>query len=120
MEQNNYQNYELNEISKWNWGAFLLSIPWGFGNKTYLPLLTLIPVFGFFWMFVCGLKGNEWAWRNNQYRDIEEFNRVQETWNRAGLVMIIVYVALILFFVLFFGIIASMFAIGMGNSYYYN
>lgn len=117
MEENN-RNYTQNEISKWNWGAFLLSIPWGFGNKSYLPLLTLIPFFGFFWMFVCGIKGNEWAWRNNQYRDIEEFHRIQETWNRAGLVMIIIYAAVIILSMLFFGIIASMAAFGSSNVYY--
>ncbi|MGL5898500.1 MAG: ribonuclease G, partial [Lactobacillaceae bacterium] len=32
------------EVKGWNWGAFMYNIFWGIGNKTYLPLLCLIPV----------------------------------------------------------------------------
>lgn len=64
VEENNYEPvYEKNnvpeEIKKWNWGAFSLNILWGIGNKTYLPLLCLIPFFNLVWIFVCGIKGNE-------------------------------------------------------------
>ena len=31
-------------IKGWNWGAFFLSFIWAIGNKTWLGLLTLVPV----------------------------------------------------------------------------
>ena len=50
-------------------------------------------------MIICGMFGNVWAWKNgkSKYRDAEEFNRVQDSWNRAGKTV----VALMLIFVLF-------------------
>lgn len=78
------------EVKGWNWGAFMYSILWGIGNKTYLSLLVLIPVFNLVWVFVLGVKGNEWAWKNGEYTDVATFKAVQATWNRAGLFMFIV------------------------------
>ncbi len=78
------------EIKQWNWGAFFFNICWGLGNRTYLPLLCIIPGFNLFWIFVCGYKGNEWAWKNGNYKDVETFMAVQETWNRAGLMNFII------------------------------
>ncbi|EKT53060.1 hypothetical protein [Providencia sneebia] len=90
------------EIKRWNWGAFVFNIIWGFGNKSFLPLLMLIPIFNVVWMFVCGFKGNEWAWKNGDYDSPETFMKVQETWNRAGLVyFIIMIISAFLFFLLF-------------------
>lgn len=72
------------EIKKWNWGAFMFNIFWGIGNKSYLPLLCLIPLFNIIWVFVCGAKGNQWAWKKGDYSDVESFLTVQNTWNKAG------------------------------------
>ncbi|MCT8388727.1 ribonuclease G [Leuconostoc holzapfelii] len=90
------------EIRGWNWGAFIYNIFWGIGNKTYLPLLCLIPVFNLFWIFVCGFKGNEWAWQKGDYQDVATFKAVQATWNRAGLVQFIIAVILGSLYVFFF------------------
>lgn len=99
------------EIKHWNWGAFMFNILWGIGNKAYLPLLTLIPFFGFIWAFVCGAKGNEWAWKAGEYKSAEEFNMVQSTWNRAGLVyFIIALVSTALMFLCWASIGASMYS----------
>jgi len=87
------------EIKGWNWGAFMYNFIWGIGNKTYLPLLCLIPLFNIVWMFVCGFKGNEWAWQKGEYTDTKTFLAVQKTWNRAGLANFII---LIVFFILYF------------------
>lgn len=78
------------EIKKWNWGAFIYNIFWGFGSYSYLPLLCLIPIFNLVWIFVCGAKGNEWAWKSGKFNNVEEFLAIQETWNRAGLVSFII------------------------------
>lgn len=72
------------EIKKWNWGAFMFSYLWGIGNHATLTLLCLIPVFQWVWWFVCGAKGNEWAWKSGKFKDLETFKAVQETWNNAG------------------------------------
>lgn len=85
------------EIKKWNWGAFQFGAFWGIGNKTYLPLLALIPFFGFIWVFVCGFKGNEWAWKKYEDKDLNIFLNVQKTWNRAGFWSFIFTVASFLF-----------------------
>jgi len=96
-----------NEIRGWNWGAFMYNVFWGIGNKTYLPLLCLIPVFNLFWMFVCGFKGNEWAWQKGDYKDIDTFKAVQATWNRAGLVQFIIFIVLMALYLLFIVIFLS-------------
>ncbi|MBV7390115.1 MULTISPECIES: ribonuclease G [Enterococcus] len=102
------------EIKGWNWGAFMYNIFWGIGNQTYLPLLCLIPLFNIVWIFVCGFKGNEWAWQKGNYQDVETFLAVQKTWNRAGLVQFIIAIAgVILYFLFFAALISSFF-----NGYY--
>jgi hypothetical protein len=91
------------EIKEWNWGAFLLNGFWGLGNSTYIGLLsfvpftwtildisfwiTLIPVFVISVML--GFKGNEWAWRNKRWENIEHFQRVQRKWMQVGVLVII-------------------------------
>lgn len=94
------------EVKKWNWGAFTFNIFWGIGNKTYLPLLCFIPYFNLIWIFVCGFKGNEWAWKSGKFNNVEDFLAVQETWNRAGFVSFIITliacgVSILLFFLSF-------------------
>ncbi|WP_461240429.1 ribonuclease G [Paucilactobacillus sp. N302-9] len=94
-------------VKGWNWGAFMYNIFWGLGNKSYLPLLCLIPVFNIVWIFVCGFKGNEWAWENGNYRDVETFKAVQATWNRAGLFQFIIAIAGVLLYIFFFAAIIT-------------
>ncbi|PWG00848.1 ribonuclease G [Levilactobacillus bambusae] len=96
------------EIKGWNWGAFMFSWIWGIGNKTYLPLLNLIPVFNIVWIFVTGFKGNEWAWQKGNYDSIDTFKQVQATWSRAGLVkFLLVIVGIILYFIFVAGMVAT-------------
>jgi hypothetical protein len=85
------------EVKKWNWGAFALNWIWGCGNGAYLALICLIPVFGWFiWPFVCGARGNIWAWKSGKFKDLDTFLTAQRTWNTAGFVFFWVYVALII------------------------
>ena len=117
MENSNiqYSNQEVpQEIKKWNWGAFMYNIFWGIGNKCYLPLLCLVPILQIVWIFVCGAKGNEWAWKKGDYKNPEEFLLVQSTWSRAGFVAFIVVIVAILLEVLFFGALVSL-VIGSGS-----
>lgn len=106
---NPVQNYSNNdvpqEIKKWNWGAFMFNIAWGIGNNSYLTLLCLIPLFNLVWIFICGAKGNEWAWKNNNYSSTDEFFLVQKTWNKAGFVMFIIALIFIVIYVLLIAIV---------------
>ncbi|MEF9958596.1 MAG: zinc ribbon domain-containing protein [Niameybacter sp.] len=103
------------EVKKWNWGAFFFNAMWGVGNYSYLPLLCLIPLFNFIWMFVCGVKGNEWAWRSGKFDNLEDFLATQQTWNRAGLGA---FIFTLVIFVLYLLIFAGTFAM-LSSSYYY-
>lgn len=105
MEENGKQIPE--EVKGWNWGAFMFNIFWGVGNKTYLPLLALIPIFNLVWFFVIGFKGNGWAWQKDNYTDIATFKAVQATWNRSGLVFFIISMIGLVAYIIFFVLLAS-------------
>jgi len=89
------------EISGWNWGAFFLTWIWGIGNKSYISLWALIPFLNFIWMLVCGVKGNEWAWKNKQWSSIDEFHRVQRLWAKSAIIIFgsLIGILLILFII---------------------
>lgn len=103
------------EIKKWNWGAFTFNAFWGIGNYSYLPLLCFIPIFNLVWMFVCGFKGNEWAWKSGKFSNAEDFLATQATWNRAGLVSFIIGLVI---FVLYGILFAFTLAGNLSNFFY--
>lgn len=72
------------ELRGWNWGAFFLNWIWGLLNGTPRALLTLIPVAGLVMPFVLGAKGNQWAWQNRRWENVEAFRRAQRLWAIAG------------------------------------
>ncbi len=86
------------ELKGWNWGAFLLNWIWGIGNSTFIALLMFVPLVNIVMVFVLGAKGNEWAWKNRTWRDVEHFKNVQRKWAYSGLILI--FVVLPLFFAL--------------------
>ncbi len=79
------------EIAKFNWGACFGTWLWGLFNKTpitlvMLPLLLTTGWFAF--MIICGLKGNEWAYKNNEkYDNVEKFHHSQS--NQSALWVVI-------------------------------
>ena len=77
------------ELKGWNWGAFLMNWVWGIFNKTYIALLTFVPLVGVFMPFVLGFKGNAWAWKNKKWDSIEHFRRAQRKWAMWGVIMLI-------------------------------
>ena len=82
------------EVKGWSWGAFGLTWIWGICNGVLIALLCLIPLFGFIWAFVLGVKGNEWAWRNKKWDSIEHFKSTQRSWNIAGIVVFAIAIAI--------------------------
>lgn len=77
-------------IAKWNWGAFFLSVFWGMGNKSYIALLTLLPIGCFVMPFVLGANGNQMAWKYKRWDSVEHFLRIQKRWSIAGWLMLVV------------------------------
>ncbi|MBQ7125953.1 hypothetical protein IJO12_02590 [bacterium] len=71
-----------NELIKFNWGAFLCTWVWGIYNKVWITLLMLPLMLTAAWfpfMLICGLKGNEWAYKNYKTSDIANFHKSQIT-----------------------------------------
>jgi hypothetical protein len=82
------------EIRGWNWGAFWLTWIWGIANKCYVALFALIPLVGIPAAIYLGIKGNELAWRNRYWSDIQEFKATQRSWGIGGFVIAIVIFSL--------------------------
>ncbi len=78
------------EIKGWSWGAFLLNWVWGLGNSTYIALLMFVPLVNIVMLFVLGFKGNEWAWRNRIWRDVDHFKATQRKWRNFGIGLVLV------------------------------
>lgn len=103
--------YDYRKI--FNWGAFLGTWLWGLYNRSYIPLwtflLSLTP-FSFIFKLYCGAKGNEWAFKNKKYNDIEEFNKSQK--NQTIFFIIFNFIIMpIIWIILVFFIVAIIFCI---------
>lgn len=82
-------------IKGWSWGGFFLNFIWAISNKTWIGLLTLVPVIGLPMPFILGLKGREWAWRNKQWDSVEHFVKVQRQWAIAGVIFYLVALSIV-------------------------
>jgi hypothetical protein len=82
------------KVKGWSWGAFVFVWLWGIPNKSFLTLFTLIPYAGILWRIFCGVKAKEWAWQNNKWDSVEEFNRIQKIWDISGILTILAIVAI--------------------------
>ncbi|WP_229424977.1 hypothetical protein [Massilia sp. Se16.2.3] len=76
-------------VAGWSWGAFLLNWIWAIGNRTWIGLLALVPYVGFGVAIWLGIKGREMAWKNGHWQSLEHFNRVQKSWSRWGVGLIV-------------------------------
>jgi len=83
------------EVKGWSWGAFGLTWIWGICNSVWIALLCFIPFFAYVWVFILGVKGNEWAWRNKKWDSIEHFKSTQRCWNIVGIVVFAISIATI-------------------------
>lgn len=74
-------NRPKSEIIRFNWGAFIGTWIWGLFNKTPITILMIPLMFtpaSFSFSLICGLKGNEWAYKNRKYKSLEEFHESQK------------------------------------------
>ncbi len=86
---------------EFNWGAFLGTWIWGLFNKSYIPLLHLILFFtpwNILFLLICGLKGNEWAYKNKKYDNIDKFNESQKKQTIFWIVFNFIIIPIIIFF----------------------
>lgn len=83
------------EISGWNWGAAGLGWIWGVYHNVWISLLNWVPFVNLVFWIVLAIKGNEWAWRNNQWRSIEEFKAAQRKWTPWGIIFFVLWILII-------------------------
>ena len=84
------------ELRGWNWGAAFLNWIWGAWNSVPLAFLSFVPLLSWVWWIVLGIKGSEWAWRNQKWESVEKFKESRRKWNIAGIVIFVVSIVLIL------------------------
>lgn len=104
------------ELKRFNWGAFWGTWIWGLFNKTYITLWS-IPLFftpAFFsWAVVCGIKGNEWAFKNKNVEadEVEEFQRGQKHqaifWNILAGFFVFILPILLVFLITAFAVTSA-------------
>ncbi len=92
-----------NELKRFNWGAFWGSWIWGLINRTYITLLAIPLCFtpgGVYFWFICGIKGNEWAYENSKTKDVDKFCRGQKHqaifWNVLTVLLAVVIPVMII------------------------
>ena len=95
MDSDPFYSEVPNEIRGWNWGAFLLTWIWGLGNRVWQAMYVFIPIYGFFYMFVLGSRGNEFAWNSREWNSVEEFKATQRKWALGGLAFAVLWVGLL-------------------------
>lgn len=90
--------YPYDFQKEFNWGAFIATWLWGLFNKSYKTLWALLlglTPWGIYFQIYCGLKGNEWAYKNKKCTDVEKFNRSQEKQTTIFLVLSFIVVPFI-------------------------
>lgn len=99
---------ERPDLSGWCWGAFTLSWIWGFFHGCWWMILVSIglSIIEYFIPFgvvisigisiLFGVKGSQWSWENKTWSSVEEFNKSHEAWNKAGLIVFIIGIFLII------------------------
>ena len=94
---------------KFNWGAFFGTWIWGLFNKSYktlwMWLLWFTPA-GFWFAIVCGLKGNEWSYKNKKWKNDSKFRRSQEIQTIVFIVLKLIVLPLI-YITLFIGLLGA-------------
>lgn len=102
--------YPYDFQKEFNWGAFIATWLWGLFNKSYKTLWALIlglTPWGIYFQIYCGLKGNEWAFKNKKCTDVNKFNKSQETQTLVFLILSLIVFPLI-YFIIAVGIVGAL------------
>jgi hypothetical protein len=81
------------EVKKWSWAGFFLTWIWGIFNGVYISLFALIPGVNIIVSIYLGIKGNELAWKNRYWYDVEQLHKSQRKWAIAAWIISILAVA---------------------------
>lgn len=109
--------YPYDYTKDFNWGAFLGTWIWGLFNKSFktlwMILLGLTP-WSIYYQLYCGLKGNEWAFKNKKWNDVEAFNKSQQ---KQGIIFAVLFLIVIpvLWFLFVFGIVSIIMFAAIGD-----
>lgn len=105
------------DYDKWTWGAFTFTWIWGLFNGCwwmfliqlalivfcFVPYMNLfMPIVYFIIYIVYGVNGRKWAWENRSWRDADDFERTQDSWNTWGLIFFIIGIVLTIVLVVVF------------------
>jgi len=98
------------ELKGWNWGAFLLSWIWSIGHNVWIGLIALVAPAWLVMAIILGIKGNDRAWQNRQFKSVEEYKEIQKAWTKWGIITVIAalvlgVISIILYIVLFNAVI---------------
>lgn len=97
-------NYPYDFTKAFNWGAFFGTWIWGLFNKSYktlwMLLLGLTPA-GLYYAIICGLKGNEWAYKNKKWESNEKFRQSQDIQTIIFAILKVVIMPVIYFSIIF-------------------
>lgn len=84
-----------------NWGAFLFNWIWGIKYQKWILLIALALLFipyGFIGSFIislwAGMKGNQWAWEEVQYKNEADFHYAQKKWVKAWFILFSITIVL--------------------------
>lgn len=118
-------NTTVPNLSRWSWGAFMLSWIWGFFHGCWwiflieisTIILVFIPFIGALYPFVSlglkilyGIKGTEWSWKNKQWSSSQAFEHSHDIWNKVGLGLFIFNIVVVpILIIVFFSAIVSVF-----------
>lgn len=97
-------------LSKFNFGAFVLYPIWGFFNGCWWAFLIWL-VFGWTLVpsFVFGICGTRWSWDNGSWTSARDFEESQHSWMVAGIIVFCLDIlAWILFYAFFFSLYMSL------------
>ena len=79
------------DLGDFSWGGFILTWIWGIGNNVWWSFLVFVPYLGMLVMpWVLAFKGNDLAWRSKRWDSVEHFKRVQKTWTRVSIILLII------------------------------
>ena len=109
------------KLFKWNWGAFLDPLGFGYAHRAYKTFLLAIPsiipcVLGglwaagivpalgalasmpllLVWSIACGAVGERMAWTEGLYEDGVAFRATMDSWNRAGRLRFVLTILILL------------------------
>jgi hypothetical protein len=79
---------DIENLSRWNWGAFILAPFWSLSNKLdKWAILSLLPPINIIVAFYLGHHGNRLAFEKSEIKSVNDFMQIQQGWTKWGIRM---------------------------------